>query len=68
MSQLSQGFQTTTEGTESAGPDPASEQGTPTEELVGETLEEVQVHLNDLLASSLIHFTDVGKTRGGRRA
>jgi hypothetical protein len=68
MSQLPQNFQMTSEGAESAGPELASEQGTLVEELVSETLEEVQVRCNNLLASSLTHFTDIGKTRGGRRA
>ncbi|KAN0128383.1 TPR-like protein [Lactarius tabidus] len=41
-SQLSQDFQTTPEGKESAGPDITPEQGTSVEENVFETLEEVQ--------------------------
>ena len=46
MSQLPQDFQTTSVGTESAGPDLKLEQGTSVEEIVSETLEEVQVHCN----------------------
>lgn len=43
--QLSQDFQTTSEGKKSAGPDITSEQGTLVEENVSETLEEVQESL-----------------------
>ncbi|KAI9460842.1 TPR-like protein [Lactarius psammicola] len=44
-SQLPQDFQTISMGTESAGSDLASEKGTPVEEIVSETLEEVQARL-----------------------
>jgi hypothetical protein len=56
-SQLSQDFQTTPEGKESAGPDITPEQGTSVEENVFETLEEVQVHrTSNVLPSSLTHL------------
>ena len=56
-SQLSQDFQTTSEGKKSVGPDITSEQGTSAEENVFETLEEVQVHrTNNVLPSRLTHL------------
>jgi hypothetical protein len=55
--QLSQDFQTTSEGKKSAGPDITSEQGTLVEENVSETLEEVQVHCTTKpLPLSLTHL------------
>ncbi len=49
MSQLPQHLRTTSEGAESTEQDIASEPETQIDEMVSETLEEVQVHVTTLL-------------------